>query len=128
MHFIGILAIALILAGCNDLGEPKGFKKKHYEGKSSSWAVSLEVENESTRIYHFTYIGIGKKPNFFTYEIKDHAHGTKLNSGEGELDNMEVFKLTISCGTPCDPLPDSIPVTIHWQENNEKLSLNIVDK
>ncbi|CEG28395.1 hypothetical protein [Bacillus sp. B-jedd] len=125
MHIIGILAIALTLAGC--IREPKGFQTKNYAGKSSSWSVSLDVENESTRIYKFRYIGEGEKPNFFTYEIKDNA-GTKSNSGEGELDNMEVFQLTISCGNPCDPLPDSIPVTIQWQENNEKLSLKLAEK
>jgi len=123
LHFIRILAIALTLASC--ISEPKGFQTKYYEGKSSSWSVSLEVENESTKIYKFRYTGEGEKPNFFTYKIKDIANGI---SGEGELDNMDIFQLTISCGNPCDSLPDSIPVTIQWQENNEKLSLKIADK
>lgn len=114
-----IFAIALGLLGCSGYSSTEEFQPRRFAGKSGNWLVVLNMPDESTKRYTFSYTR-DKKPAVFIFKINDYKNGT---IGEGEFNNHEVFVITVSCGNACKPLPKQIPVFIEWEGKTEELFL-----
>lgn len=120
---VGCLVLVMIIGACSsdENSSQSEFKKQYYEGKSDNWNVKMKSEKENERSYVISYIGEGNRPSTFKYEIDGSSPNPTI--GDGELGNQEEFEIYISCGGPCDPLPESIPIQIQWEGKKEKIVL-----
>lgn len=125
---VGCLSFMILLVACKyNINE---FKKLYYEGKSVHWRIQLDVENDSERLYKISYIGSGKRPPIFNYEIYDEpGRNLVLNAGEGDLEKQEEFWISITCGGSCTPpLPSKIKSKIQWEGKTEELVMKQTKK
>ncbi|KQL55034.1 hypothetical protein AN964_17000 [Heyndrickxia shackletonii] len=118
---IGCLILLFILGACTSdkSSSPSEFKKQYFEGKSNNWYVKMEYETDSFMRYVISYIGEGKKPVNFKYEIYQPQNFP--TSGDGEFKNEDEFEINENCGGQCGSLPKSIPIQIQWDGKKEKV-------